>query len=54
LKRASLPPPRPRHVGYEDDYVRSTADHKLFVNGFDSLEAVHSYLEDLMGCTLVE
>ena len=41
-------------LGYEDDYVRSTADHKLYVNGFDTLEAVHSYLEDLVGCTLVE
>lgn len=41
-------------LGYEDDYARSATDHKLYVNGFDSLDAVHSYLQDLVGCTLVE
>lgn len=41
-------------LGYEDDYRRSTADHKLYVDGFDSVEAVHNYLSDLTDCTLVE
>ena len=41
-------------LGYEDDFVRSTAEHKLFVDGFNSLEAVHSYLSDLVDCNLVE
>jgi len=39
--------------GYEDDYVRSTDKCKIFVNGFNSLEAAHSYLDDLTDCTLV-
>jgi len=41
-------------LGYEDGLVRSTADHKLYVDGFHSLDGVRSYLEDLEGCTLVE
>ena len=41
-------------MGYEDGFVQCTADHKLYVDGFNSQEAVHSFLEDLVGCTLVE
>jgi len=41
-------------LGYEDGLVRCAADHKLYVAGFNSMEGVHSYLDDLEGCTLVE
>ncbi len=41
-------------LGYEDDYRRNTADYKLYVDGFNTVEAIHSYLSDLDGCTLVE
>lgn len=41
-------------LGYEDGHVRCTADHKLYVDGFNSLEAAHGFVEDLVGCTLVE
>ena len=41
-------------LGYEDDCRRSTADYKLYVDGFDSVEAIHNYLSDLTDCTLVE
>ena len=41
-------------LGYEDDYRRSATDHKLSVDGFNSVEAIHSYLSDLVNCILVE
>lgn len=41
-------------LGYEDDYRRSTAAHKLYVDGINSGEAIHSYLSDLVNCTLAE
>lgn len=41
-------------LGYEDGYVQCTANYKLFMDGFNSLKAIHSYLEDLVDCTLVE
>ena len=41
-------------LGYEDDYRSSHANHKLFVDGYDSLEAIHNYLSNLVNCTLVE
>ena len=41
-------------LGYEDDYRRSAVDHKLYVDGFNSVEAIHSYLSDLVNCILVE
>lgn len=41
-------------LGYEDDYRSSHAGHKLFVDGYDSLEAIHNYLSNLVNCTLVE
>jgi len=40
-------------LGYKDGLVRCTADHKLYVDGFNSMERVRGYLEDLEGCTLV-
>lgn len=41
-------------LGYKDDYRRSTASHKLYVDGFNSVEAIRSYLGDLVNCTLME
>ena len=41
-------------MGYEDDYKISCTDHKLYVDGFDSIDAIHNYLSDLVNCTLVE
>ena len=40
--------------GYEDGCIRSHAGHKLYVDGFDSTDAIHHYLSDLVNCTLVE
>ena len=28
-------------LGYEDDFRRSAAGHKLYVDGFNSVEAIH-------------
>ena len=41
-------------IGYEDGCRSSRADHKLYVDGFDSIDAIHNYLSDLVNCTLVE
>lgn len=41
-------------LGYEDDYTSSHTGCKLYVDGFDSMEAVRNYLSDLVNCTLVE
>ena len=41
-------------LGYEDDYRLSTVNYKLYVDGFNSMEAIHSYLSDLVNYTLVE
>ena len=41
-------------MGYEDGYRSSHADHKLYVDGFDSIDAIHNYLSDLVNCTLLE
>ena len=41
-------------IGYEDGCIRSDVDHKLYVDGFDSTDAIHNYLSDLVNCTLVE
>ena len=41
-------------MGYEDGCKSSRADHKLYVDGFDSIDAIHNYLSDLVNCTLVE
>lgn len=32
----------------------SRAGYKLYVDGFNTMEAIHNYLSDLMNCTLVE
>ena len=32
----------------------SHADHNLYVDGFDSIDAVHTYLSGLENCTLME
>ena len=41
-------------MGYEDGHRSSHADHRLYVDGFDSVDAIHTYLSDLENCTLVE
>ena len=41
-------------MGYEDGYRSSHTDHRLYVDGFDSIDAVHTYLSGLKNCTLVE
>ena len=41
-------------MGYEDGCRISRAGHKLYVDGFDSIDAIHSYLNGLVNCTLVE
>lgn len=41
-------------LGYEDDYTSSCTDYKLYVDGFDSIDAVQSYVSDLVNCTLIE
>lgn len=41
-------------MGYQDDYRGSRAGYKLYVDGFNTMEAVHNYLSDLVNCTLVE
>ena len=41
-------------MGYEDGYKSSGADHTLYVDGFDSLKAIHNHVSGLVGCTLVE
>lgn len=41
-------------MGYEDGHRSSHADHNLYVDGFDSIDAVHTYLSGLENCTLME
>ena len=41
-------------MGYEDDYRGSRAGYKLYVDGFNTMEAIQNYLSDLVNCTLVE
>ncbi len=41
-------------MGYEDDYRNSRTGYKLYVDGFNTMEAIHNYLSDLVNCTLVE
>ena len=41
-------------MGYEDGYKRTHEDHTLYVDGFDSLKAIHNHVSGLVGCTLVE
>lgn len=41
-------------MGYKDDYIAACTGHKLYVDGFDSIDAIRSYLGDLVNCTLIE
>ena len=41
-------------MGYEDGYRSSRAVHKLYVDGFDSIDAIQNYVSDLVNCTLIE
>ena len=34
-------------LGYEDDYRRGAADHKLYADGFNSVEAIHHNIASL-------
>ena len=41
-------------MGYEDGHRSSHAEHKLYVDGFDSIDAIQNYVSDLVNCTLIE
>lgn len=41
-------------MGYEDGYKINREDHTLYVDGFDSVKAIHNHLSGLVDCTLVE
>ena len=41
-------------MGYEDGYRSSHAEYKLYVDGFDSIDAIQNYVSDLVNCTLIE
>ena len=41
-------------TGYEDGYKSSRAEYKLYVDGFDSIDAIQNYVSDLANCTLIE
>lgn len=41
-------------IGYEDGYRSSCAEHKLYVDGFDNIDAIQNYVSDLVNCTLIE
>lgn len=41
-------------MGYEDGYKSGHEDHTVYVDGFDSIEAIHNHLSGLENCTLVE
>ena len=40
-------------AGYEDDYVESRDNCKVYVDGFDSEMAVRRHLEDLTDCHII-
>lgn len=40
-------------MGYEDDYRSIYSDYKLYVDGFDSIDAIRNYLSGLINCTLL-
>ena len=40
-------------LGYEDDYVESRDNCKVYVDGFDSEMAVRKHLEDLTDCHII-
>ncbi len=41
-------------LGYEDGYVQSDKDSRLYVDGFYSEEAARHHLESLAGCRIKE
>ena len=41
-------------MGYEDGYRSSHAEYKLYVDGFDSIDAIQNYVSDLVNCILTE
>ena len=41
-------------MGYEDGYKCGHEGHTLYVDGFDSIDAIHNHLSGLENCTLVE
>lgn len=41
-------------LGYEDGYVRSHEDHKVYVDGFDTEESARNHLDDLKDCRIIE
>ena len=40
-------------LGYEDGYKSAGTNYTLYVNGFNSVKAVSSSLNDLVNCTLI-
>lgn len=38
-------------MGYEDGCKSSRAEHKLYVDGFDSIDAIQNYVSDLVNCS---
>ena len=40
-------------LGYEDDYVESRDNCKVYVDGFDSEMAARRHLEDLTDCHII-
>ena len=54
MRPASLPPDQAEAMGYEDGYKSSRAEYKLYVDGFDSIDAIQNYVSDLVNCTLIE
>ena len=41
-------------MGYEDGHRSSHAEYKLYVDGFDSIDAIQNYVSDLVNCILTE
>ena len=41
-------------MGYEDGHRSSHAEHKLYVDGFDSIDTIQNYVSDLVNCILTE
>ncbi len=40
--------------GYEDGCKKDFPGYRLFVDGFNSKEAIRNYVSDLVDCTLIE
>ena len=40
--------------GYEDGCKKDFPGYRLFVDSFDSKEAIRNYVSDLVDCTLIE